>query len=146
MTSDYERLLVPVDGSDASMDAVAEAIALADRLGASIHGLYVVDPAQFHGFTTEDVAVEHLERTGEAGLADLTERCRSHDVPVETTMERGHPGEAIVTFAADEGLDCIVMATHGRRGLNHYLLGSIAERVVRHAPVPVLTVRAGTED
>lgn len=146
MTSDYERLLVPVDGSDASMDAVEEAIALADRLGASIHGLYVVDPAQFHGFTTEDVAVDHLERAGEAALADLTDRCRTRDVPVETSMQRGHPGDAIVAVASDEGFDCIVMATHGRRGLDHYLVGSIAERVVRHAAVPVLTVRADIED
>ena len=128
------------------MVAVDEAVGLADRVGASVHGLYVVDPAQFHGFTTEDEAVDHLEQVGESALADLAERCRSHDVPVETTMRQGHAGKTIVEFATDEELDCIVMATHGHRGLDHYLLGSIAERVVRHATVPVLTVRALTDD
>jgi nucleotide-binding universal stress UspA family protein len=144
MTGQYERLLVPVDGSDASMTAVEEAVALAGRLGASIHALYVVDPGAYHGFTTEDRALDALEREGDAALADVEERCHSHGVPVETALERGHPGEVIVEYAADEGLDCIVMATHGRRGLDRYLLGSVTERVVRHADRPVLTVRAPT--
>jgi nucleotide-binding universal stress UspA family protein len=138
----YERLLVPVDGSDTSMVAVDEAVALAERLDASIHGLYVVDLGAYHGFTTEDVAIEALEQDGEAALADVEDRCKRHGVPIET----GHPGEAIVDYATEEGMDCIVMATHGRRGLGHYLLGSVTERVVRHAEVPVLTVRAGTSD
>lgn len=142
----YERLLVPVDGSDASMVAVDEAVALADQIDASIDALYVVDLAAYHGFTTEDVAIEALENDGEAALADVEERCRRHDVSVTTAMEIGHPADEIVDYANEEGMDCIVMATHGRRGLGHYLLGSVTERVVRHAHVPVLTVRAGASD
>jgi nucleotide-binding universal stress UspA family protein len=142
----YERLLVPVDGSDASMAAVDEAVALAEQVDASVHGLYVVDLAAYHGFTTEDVAIEALERDGEAALADFEERCERHEVPVTTAMETGHPADEIVDYASEEGMDCIVMATHGRRGLEHYLLGSVTERVVRHAEVPVLTVRAATDD
>jgi nucleotide-binding universal stress UspA family protein len=144
--SGYERLLVPVDGSDAAMAAVDEAIALADRVTATIHGLYVVDAASYHGFTTEDIAIETLEHEGDAALADLRERCESHDLPVETTMTAGHPAEEILAYAAENDVDVVVMATHGRRGLDRYLLGSVTERVVRQSDVPVLTVRSTGED
>jgi nucleotide-binding universal stress UspA family protein len=138
----YERILVPVDGSETAMVALAEAIDLADRLGATIHGLYVVDPRHYHGFTTEDIVLDALEREGDAALADLRERCRAREVPVETTTERGHPSAVICDFADENEMDRIVMATHGRRGLDRFLLGSVTERVVRRANVPVLTVRA----
>ena len=145
-TYDYERILVPVDGSDASMVALDEAITLADRLGATIHGLYVVDPRQYHGFTTEDLVLDALEREGEAALADLRERCDTHEVPVETAIEQGHPSAVICEYADANDVDRVVMATHGRRGLDRFLLGSVTERVVRRATVPVLTVRVPDED
>ena len=141
----YERLLVPVDGSDAAMVALDETLTLADRLNASVHSLYAVDPSHAHGFTTEDLVLAALEDEGEATLADVRERCQAHDVPVETTIERGHPSDAILDYATDNGMDLIVMATHGRRGLDRFLLGSVTEHVIRHADVPVLTVRAPAE-
>lgn len=141
----YEQVLVPVDGSDAAMAALEEAIGLADRVEATIHALYVVDPMHYHGVGTEDLVIEALEEEGEATLADVRERCRSHEVPVETAIERGHPGSVIVDYASDNDLDLIVMATHGRRGLDRFLLGSVTERVVRRSTVPVLTVRAPAE-
>ena len=141
----YERLLVPVDGSDAAMLALEEAMTLADQLNASIHSLYAVDPGRAHGFTTEDLVLAALEDEGEAALADVRERCQAHGVPVETTIERGHPSDAILDYATDNGMDLVVMATHGRRGLDRFLLGSVTEHVIRHATVPVLTVRAPAE-
>lgn len=143
--SEYERLLVPVDGSDAAMVALGEALSLAQRVNATIHALYAVDPAHYHGFTTEDLVLAALEREGEAALADVRERCQTHDVPAETTLERGHPGDVILDYADTEGMDLVVMATHGRRGLDRFLLGSVTEHVIRHATVPVLTVRAPAE-
>lgn len=141
----YERLLVPVDGSDAAMAALEEAMTLADRLNATIHSLYAIDPRRAHGFTTEDLVIAALEDEGEATMADVRERCQARGVPVETTVERGHPSDVILDYATDKGMDLIVLATHGRRGLDRFLLGSVAEHVIRHAEVPVLTVRAAAE-
>jgi nucleotide-binding universal stress UspA family protein len=63
------------------------------------------------------------------------------EVPVETAIVEGVPKTAILDYVEDEGMDMVVMGTHGRTGLDHYLIGSVAEKVVRRSPVPVVTVR-----
>ena len=143
------RILVPVDFSAHSEHALQYATALAGRLGASLHLLHVVeDPAASVAWNAEGVLPD-LTGLRNALLADAEQRllaCRSDaeraQVPVVTTARTGLVADAVVEYAKALGIDLVVMGTHGRTGMAHLLMGSVAEQVLRHAPCPVLTVRA----
>jgi nucleotide-binding universal stress UspA family protein len=144
----YDRIVVPTDGSASSRPAIDHAIELATVHDATIHALYVVNIASFSGVPTEGSweGVSHaLEREGEEALDKVEAACDAHEVPVERLRLEGRPSQRIVEYATEEDGDLIVMGTHGRGGLDRLLLGSVAERVVRSAPVPVMTVQAGEE-
>lgn len=139
----YEDVLVATDGSDGVEAAVREAVDLADLSGARLHALYVVDDRHYNAlpdsawFTLE----EAMEGEGEAAVAAVRERAEAAGVPVSTAVIRGVPHEEILAYADDPGVDAVVMGTHGRSGLDHVLLGSVTEKVIRRADVPVLVVR-----
>ncbi|WP_049907200.1 universal stress protein [Halovivax asiaticus] len=138
-TYPHERVLVPFDGSPHARDALELATAVAADTGATLHLLGVVDEPTFGAFgssTGDEDARELLD----AAMADID------DVPVETVVESGAVPETIRTVATDAGADLIVMGTHGRQGVNERLLGSTTDRVLRSAPVPVLTVGSQTGD
>ncbi|MFB6105924.1 MAG: universal stress protein [Halobacteriaceae archaeon] len=137
----YEHILVPTDGSEGSERAVAEAIGLAQTFGATIHAVYVVDAASIPSGIDASMTYDALEEYGEEVLEDVAERAREADVEVETEVVSGSPHAAIVDYAESHDVDLVVMGTHGRRGLDRYLLGSVTEKVVRTSPAPVLTVR-----
>jgi nucleotide-binding universal stress UspA family protein len=144
------RILVPVDFSSASREAMELALYLMDELGSHVAALHVwtlpvlaasgdvliAFPGQPHVRATDwmekqarDSLLGFLGSFGE--LADRVER----------RLESGRPQDLIVEIAAREGFDLIIMGTHGRTGLSHLLIGSVAERVVRLAPCPVTTVK-----
>lgn len=132
----YDTIVVPTDGSDLSERALDRAVALAD--GATVHVVHVVTPAAFS--TVEGGTIlELLEADGRELVGAAAERTRGA-CEVETAVLAGSPHRAIVDHAADVGADLIVMGTHGRTGLAHVALGSVTERVVRSASVPVMTV------
>jgi nucleotide-binding universal stress UspA family protein len=138
----YDHIVLPTDGSP-EMDAVVDhAGELARAHNATIHVLYVVDSGAFTGLPAE-TSFDRLERMlkedGERALSATVEQL-GPDVTVEQELLEGSPAAEIVDFAGDHG-DVVVMGTHGRGGLNRLLLGSVAERVVRRCPRPVLTVR-----
>jgi len=143
----YDHILVPTDGSDHAARAVDHGVLLAEAFDATVHLLTVVDIEAAAGpFSAGGVDQSYVEdrteseREALASLeADLT------DVPVETAVTTGKPSEGILDYVGDEAVDLIVMGTHGRSGLRRYLTGSVAERVVRLSPVPVVTVRASDE-
>lgn len=141
----YEHVLVPTDGSEAAAAAVREAVDLADLTGATIHGLYVVDARDYSALPeTKWVGVETaLESEGESALAAVTDAAEAADVPVRTRIRRGVPHGEILDYAEEEEIDLIVMATHGRTGLDRFLLGSVTENVIRGASVPVHVIRTG---
>ena len=138
----YETILVPTDGSTAARKAVRHALDLAARVGASIHALSVVDTGGYAsiGASGGDVS-ERLREVAEEAVEWVATAARDAEVGVETVIREGSPPAEIVARAEAVGADLIVMGTHGRRGIDRYLLGSVTERVVRTAPVPVLTVR-----
>ena len=136
----YENVLLPTDGSTGVERAIEEAVGLASASGARLHALYVVEPLYWADVNAERL-VEALEEEGEAATGAVAERAAAAGVDCTTAIERGYPSEAILDYADEHGVDLIVMGTHGRRGLSRMLLGSTAERVVRLADVPVLTVR-----
>ena len=138
------RILVPVDFSPHSDRALRYAETLADRFGAALHLVHVVEVPAMWGAeiypTDLDVLVSDLAKNAEEHLAS----CRasvSASAPITTDVQVGRAATTIVQCASKTGADLIAMGTHGRGGLSHLFMGSVAERVVRTAPCPVLTVR-----
>ncbi|WP_335998826.1 universal stress protein [Halorientalis halophila] len=142
----YDSILVPTDGSDAARAAVDHAIDHAERYDATLHVLYVIEAPPTDEATTGDV-LDSLEATGKRAIQEVTDQARAADVgTVEGMVAEGQPHRAILTYVEDNGIDLVVMGTHGRTGLDRYLLGSVTEKVVRTSPVPVLTVRSEESD
>jgi nucleotide-binding universal stress UspA family protein len=149
MSVDITRILVPMDFSGESSRAAEYALSLAAKLGASVELLHVVeDPiasgawgAEAYVVNVPDLIAE-LEEDAKRRLASIKAGYDGHGVPIETCVVTGSPARTIVAMAESEECRLIVMGTHGRSGLSHMLLGSVAERVVRTAPCPVLTMRA----
>ncbi len=137
------NILAATDFSETAERAVTLALALARHLKADLHLLH--DAVLVEDSTLDDGGRNQLEQllaTGEEARRRLLEKSPgNHDVSVTPLLVRGiNPDEVIVETASDLGCDLIVMGTHGRRGLSHLLLGSVAERVVRTSTAPVLTV------
>jgi nucleotide-binding universal stress UspA family protein len=137
----FDDILVPTDGSDCAEAAEGYAADLAARYGATVHVLCVVDSRLLENAPQYDrVKAEHRE-TAEQTCNEISGR----DVAAERAVRTDVPHEAILTYATDEDIDLIVMGTHGRTGVDRYLLGSVTEKVVRMADPPVLTVKASDD-
>ncbi|MDG5821166.1 universal stress protein [Natronococcus sp. A-GB7] len=141
-----QHVLVPVDGSRPSRAALE--YACEQFPDAELTLLYVVDPMTdysrqraYPGYTADDEYKSEREKA-EAVLEGLEETLPD-DVTVETTVEAGDPARTIVQYADDQGVDGIVLGSHGREGVARYLLGSVAETVVRRAAVPVTVINDG---
>lgn len=140
----YQDILLATDGSEGARQATDHAVALADDLEASLHVLSVSQEGP-HGSEKRD----QLRADPESEAAEATEAAErvatERGLEVSTTVRHGVPQEEIVDAAEVAGVDLIVMGTHGRTGLDHLVVGSVAEEVVRSAPVPVVTVRDRTD-
>ncbi|MFC4245882.1 universal stress protein [Natribaculum luteum] len=139
----YETVLLPTDGSDVAASALEVAVEVADRNDATLHVVSVVDTTGI-GFDVLTSPAEAIEATRTV-VDDAAERAREEGegVDVVTAVERGSPWREIGTYVDDHDVDLVVMGTHGRGGIERYLLGSVTEKVVRTSPVPVVTVRSG---
>ena len=148
MSGAIRRILVPVDFSAHSDRAVRYAATLAGQVGASVALLHVVEDllatTAYSEVLIADVAdvMQATINRSYRQLQLLKEGMFPHGADVETTAVVGRPAHAIVERAASGGFDLVVMGTHGRTGLSHMVMGSVAERVVRTSPCAVLTVRA----
>ncbi|MEF8821520.1 MAG: universal stress protein [Halovenus sp.] len=166
----YQDILYPTDGSGGATAALEHAGDLAEKYDATVHVLYVLntsepglglgeDPDKEHapgmighpsgegagmigGRETHDELLERQEEYGEAVVEAVADRLEGVDV--ETAVRTGTPHETILDYA-EEHADIIVMGTHGRTGMDRYLLGSVTENVVRMSEVPVVTIRRGEE-
>jgi nucleotide-binding universal stress UspA family protein len=140
----YEYILLTLDGSPLAEQAVPHALAMARAFHARLHLLTVVAVPRHEG-RGEAVEAAHLERDAqEAGdyLANLRAQLAEEGLECQTAVRRGDIAEEIILHAAGIGANLIVMCTHGRSGLGRWVYGSVADRVLRHAAVPVLLVRA----
>jgi universal stress protein A len=145
-----KKILVPVDYSPSSKRALDWALVLAETLDASVHVLHTwevptylrPDLTVWSGEISETLA-DHTRTEAEKGMRDFL---ASADVAtranVTSQVVPGGPYATILALVEQHGFDLIAMGTHGRTGVAHLLLGSVAEKVVRHAPCPVLTIRA----
>jgi len=142
----YETILVPTDGSAGAHAALDEAVSLAATYDATVYSLYVADTSAAQPETGYVDIVESFERIGEETTAEAVERAERADVEAVGAVRTGLPHRTILDYAEEIDADLIVMGTHGRTGLERYLLGSVTEKVVRTADAPVLTVRMADED
>ncbi|WP_193788407.1 universal stress protein [Haloferax mucosum] len=136
----FDTIVIATDGSASVRRAVRVAVDLADRFDASVHALYVVDAGDVETAPERlrDEMRDALRERGEEALADVRAET-DHDITV--AIREGRPSGEISNYAREVGADVVAMGTRGRHGENRFLIGSVAERVVRTCPVPVLTVR-----
>jgi len=143
----FKHILVPVDGSETSLHAVAKAAGLAKAFGSEVTAVYVLDPYPFTGVGADFAygQAQYLSAaTAEANTALETVKKQMDEagVAVKTMVGEGHAvHEGIVRVGDSVGADLIVMGSHGRRGLEKLVLGSVAQRVLSAARIPVLVVR-----
>ncbi|NHN49196.1 universal stress protein [Halostella sp. JP-L12] len=143
-----DAVLVPTDGSDFAAAAADHAIELALTTGTALHVVYVVDPGMVWGNVNTGVVRDSLEEMGQQATERIASRAEASGVSnVETAILNGNPSREIADYAAERGVDYVVMGTHGRTGMDRYLLGSVTERVIRRSEVPVLaTTDRGPRD
>jgi nucleotide-binding universal stress UspA family protein len=141
----FDTIVIATDGSESVRRAVDVALDLADRFDATVHALYVIDEGEVEG-SPEQVREEMRAALEDSGPTALSAIEAATDRPVTTAVREGRPATAIREYATGHDADVVAMGTRGRHGENRFLIGSVAERVVRTCPVPVLTVRQLQED
>lgn len=142
-----KRVLVPTDFSETSEAALKYGVALAGAFGATLHVLHIVDEPLHRSWggyvpvASFQAAIEHLEGEARRRIEELVSK---EDVATGRTVPATMWGDArdqILKYAVEHRIDLIVCGTHGRRGLDHLMMGSVTENIVRSAPCPVLTVQ-----
>ena len=142
----YKKILIATDGSEPSKEAENHGLMLAKKFGASVTALYVEEiniPSAVVGsylFLVEE-QIEEIERAGKEIVDNVVKKGEKMGVAVTPLLVKGHPAHEIIECG--KGYDLIAMGTLGRSGISQLLLGSVAEKVVRHASVPVLVIRKG---
>lgn len=142
-----KHVLVPTDFSETSDSALRYGKALAGAFGATLHVIHVIEEpygqpwaVEAYGFSLAALQEEWI-KDAQARLATCVSAEERNTLHAVTTTVLGHPVMEVLRYANENNVDLIVMGTHGRGPLGHVVLGSVAERVVRKAPCPVLTVR-----
>jgi len=142
-----DKILFPTDFSEHSEYALSYALSFAKEYGAKLHVLHVIEDVQYLANAYMfDVPVmpsfADIEQSRLKEMQEFIERVITDPtIEIEKTIKRGRPFIEIIQTAREEDVDLIVIATHGRSGLEHVLFGSVAEKVVRKAPCPVLSIR-----
>ncbi|MFD1564039.1 universal stress protein [Haloarchaeobius amylolyticus] len=146
----YEKILVPTDGSETSEAAVEHAVDLAEKYGAEVHALYVVDTDSM----SLSLGAEQLDRIEQGHFGEMTEikdradsatgfvadRAAEHGLESVEHVSAGKPHSLIEDYVEHNDIDLVVMGSHGRSGIKRALLGSVAERTLRSVTAPVLVV------
>lgn len=142
VTYPYSDVLIPTDGSKWVTAAIDLGTDLASTYGARLHAFSVVDTAGLGLDVRSESILGILEEDAESAVATVEERATQTDVSeIITAVEYGQPYQEILSYIDANEIDIVVMGTHGRSDIERYLLGSVAEKLIRTAPVPVMTVR-----
>ncbi|MFC7200668.1 universal stress protein [Halospeciosus flavus] len=147
----FDEILIPTDGSEGVQPAVEMALNLAEKHDATLHVLFIVDqPVSVsgagEGFSGLDSLLEALEEEGHEVTGEIAKQAEERDIETTAAVRRGNPHDDILNYAEEQGLDLIVIGTHGRTGVKRALLGSVTEDIVRHSEIPVLTVHRAPEE
>jgi len=136
----FEKILILLDGSDCAENILPKVEKLATDLKAALVLLRVVHAHVFPGADATEAEVK-VVREAEEYLGKLEKGLKAKGFKVETHVRYGHDAEQILDHAAQKDVDLIAMTTHGRSGVKRFLLGSVAEKVLRHSPKPIFLVR-----
>ncbi|WP_292389454.1 universal stress protein [Methanosarcina sp. UBA5] len=150
INSFFIKIMVATDGSEPARRAVETAVEIAKISGAKLYAVYVIASGGFSipsypmDVGWERAALEYFRTEGKEATAYVENSGEAAHVEVESVILEGSPANEIVDFAEKNDIDLIVMGTLGRTGIERFLLGSVAENVVRHSKKPVLVVRGET--
>ncbi len=142
----YKRILIATDGSEKSNFAAKEGIDLAKALGADVVALYVLNEIVIAsavrqlGSDKKEVEAK-LKAAGEKAVAEVKKLGEQAGVAVETMVRQGAPANVVIDVASTQKIECIVMGSHGESGVSKLLIGSVVQKVLYWAAVPVLVVR-----
>jgi len=143
-----DNVLIPTDGSDRAKDAVEYGLDLAEAYGTKVHVLYVVETKANYILTVElsDEEFEEYEEYGEKVVTEVVDRAADRGLAGTGSVKTGRVPEEIIEYAGTESVDLLAMGTHGRTGRDRLAsLGSVTDRVVETAPIPVLVVHIDDE-
>ena len=143
---EFKKILITTDFSECAAHAVDTGLTLAKQSGAKVQLVHIVEPAAaapiaLAGLIPEGQIIERLEDNAREQLGKLIKE-RGAGTEIEPVVATGPPATDIARIAERTGTDLIVIATHGRTGLKHTLMGSVVERLLRYAPCPVLVIPA----
>jgi nucleotide-binding universal stress UspA family protein len=139
-----QGVMVPVDFSKESILAAKFGASLAEEYKTKLYVLHVMEPVHpsLRGYIVDfEQFQQRMIAQAKEDLENVIPKAVKDRIPTEFILEIGHPSYLIVEKAKELGVDVVVIATHGRTGLSHVLLGSVAEKVIRHAPCPVFVIR-----
>ncbi len=145
----YRNIMIATDGSENSQRAISYGIKLAKFSGATVYAVYVVNtPSTISDSWTAGKETMHevMRDDGKNILSRVKKFGEDSKVPVKEILLEGHPSFEIINFAEKNNIDLIVMGTLGKTGIEKFLLGSVAEKVVRNSKVPVMVVHNGTPE
>jgi nucleotide-binding universal stress UspA family protein len=140
----YKKILIATDGSEYTKNSIDYGIELAKNTQAELHVLYVIDTAAFASIPMDaawESMYELLKQEGDEATRYAADKAEAQGITVERLTVEGHPAEEIIKYAEKNSMNLIVMGTLGKSGLDRFLLGSVAEKVVRASKIPVLVVR-----
>lgn len=139
----YQKIMIATDGSKQVEKAIKAGIELSKLTGASFYAVYVISSSGYspRDFGWQESLRELLEAEAKKAVSSVEDMGKISGIEVKSVILEGHPADEILKFAEQEGIDFIVMGTLGRTGLERFLLGSIAEKVVRHSKIPVMVVK-----
>lgn len=140
--SHFQHILVPTDFGAASEEALELALTLSQRFDSRVTLIHaVLMPPYYYSAYAEGLAypLDEMETRAKKALEEATTKAKERCPRVTSKLVLGQPWESILSAIQELGIDLVVMGTHGRQGLSRVVLGSVAEKVVRHSPVPVLT-------
>jgi nucleotide-binding universal stress UspA family protein len=139
----FRNIVIATDGSENTLKAVEFGIKFAKFSRATVYALHVVDTSSLSQNWTVgwETIYEILQNEGRRATSKVKEHGETSGVDVKEVLLEGHPSSEIIDFAENNDIDLIVMGTLGKTGLDRFLLGSVAEKVVRNSKVPVLVVR-----
>ena len=141
----FKKILYPIDFSEYTEEITSYAVSIAKKYDSELHLLHVIPNLSYftpyESFMTPENIVA-IERNIEKEIEkDFDNVLRKIDIPAKKVIKTGVTFVEIIGYIKEEGIDLVVMGTHGRSGIEHILIGSVAEKVVRKAPCPVMTVR-----
>lgn len=143
------KIMIATDGSEAAEKAADFGIQIAGLSGAKVYAVYVIDTTPYYSIPLDQVwskeVYEQLEQMGNEIASDVEKTAKATGLEAESLVLKGDPAEKIVSFAEEHNIDMIVVGSLGKGEFKRLVIGSVSEKVVRHAKVPVLVVREQIE-